>query len=65
MTTKERVIQLIDSLPDTRETELQLEAIAEQIEPNGTGDEGPIPTLADAFEIFASVDFPPREDAWR
>jgi hypothetical protein len=65
MATKERIHQLVDSLPDTSETEVRLDAIAEDIERNGTDDEGPIPTLEEAFKIFASVDFPPREDAWR
>ncbi|HEY5343373.1 MAG TPA: hypothetical protein VIJ66_06905 [Solirubrobacteraceae bacterium] len=36
MATKERLHELIDSLPDTPETELRLDAIAEEIEPNGT-----------------------------
>ncbi len=65
MATKEHVHQLVDSLPDTPETELRLDAIKDQLEPNGMGEDGPIPTLEEVFEIFASVDFPPREDAWR
>jgi hypothetical protein len=39
MTTKERLHKLIDSMPDTPETELRLEAIVEEIEPNGVGEE--------------------------
>lgn len=65
MATKERIHQLVDSLPDTPETEQQLDAIAEQIEPNGASYDGPVPTLEESIAILASVDFPPREDAWR
>jgi hypothetical protein len=36
MATKERVIQLIDSLPDTPETELRLDSVVHELEPNGT-----------------------------
>jgi hypothetical protein len=39
MATKERVIQLIDSLPDTPETELRLDSVVHELEPNGAGDE--------------------------
>jgi hypothetical protein len=73
MATKERIHDLVDSLPDTPETELRLDDIEHKLEPNGNGggdddqpvDEGPIPTLQEVSEIFASVDFLPREDAWR
>jgi hypothetical protein len=69
MATKERVIQLIESLPDTPETEVRLDAIEEDLEPNGRDDPddeaGPVPTLEESIAILASVDFPPREDAWR
>jgi hypothetical protein len=64
MATKQRVIQLIDSLPDTPETDVRLDAIADQIERTGPDDEGPIPTLEEVSAIFAGVDFLPREDAW-
>jgi hypothetical protein len=72
MATKERVIQLIESLPDTPETDLRLDSVVEDLEPNGAGassddqpaDERPVLTLQEVSEIFASVDFLPREDAW-
>ncbi len=35
MTTKERVHKLIDSLPDTPETDVWLDAIESDLEPNG------------------------------
>lgn len=65
MTVKERLHKLIDSLPDTPETEVRLGAIAEEIEPNGTGEEDPVPTLKESIAKLASFDFLPREDAWR
>ena len=71
MATKERIIELVVSLPDTPETESRLDDIEHKLEPNGAGaseepvEEGPIPTLEESFEILGSVDFPPREDAWR
>lgn len=73
MATKERVIQLIGSLPDTPETERRLDSVVEDLEPNGAGDgngddpvdEGPIPTLEESIAKLASFDFLPREDAWR
>jgi hypothetical protein len=80
MATKERAIQIIESLPDTPETESRLDSVVHDLEPpikslgreggasNGNGeelvDEAPVPTLQEVFEIFASVDFLPREDAW-
>jgi hypothetical protein len=70
MATKERVIQLIDSLPDTPETDLQLDDIEHKLEPNGSGEDDleSAPTfeqrLRKLAETFASMDFPPREDAW-
>jgi hypothetical protein len=64
MATKERLHKLIDSLPDTPETEQRLDVIEDELVPNGVVEEGPIPTLEEVSEIFASVDFPPREDAW-
>ena len=39
MATKERVIQLIDSLPDTPETESRLDAIEHELEPNGLSED--------------------------
>jgi len=77
MATKERIHQLVDSLPDTPETEQRLDVIEDELEPNGASepngavppngaaDEGPIPTLEESIAILASVEFPPREDAWR
>ena len=77
MATKEHVIELIVSLPDTPETEQRLDVIEDELEPNGASepngavppngaaDEGPIPTLEESIAILASVEFPPREDAWR
>jgi hypothetical protein len=77
MATKERIHQLVDSLPDTPETELELDDIEHKLEPNGTGDsngddpvsdpieEEQIPTLEESIAILANVDFPPREEAWR
>jgi hypothetical protein len=73
MATKERIHQLIDSLPDTPETELRLDAIKHQLESNGNGpgdDDDPSsrPTFEERLrklaETFASIDFLPREDAW-
>jgi hypothetical protein len=35
-------------------------------EPNGVSDEEEqIPTFEESIAILASIDFPPREDAWR
>jgi hypothetical protein len=69
MATKERLHELIDALPDTPETELRLDSVVQELEPNGGGDdhveEAPVPTLEESIAILASVDFPPREDAWR
>ena len=77
MATKEHVIELIVSLPDTPETEQRLDVIEDELVPNGAGnengddpvsqpaDEGPVPTLEESIAILASVEFPPREDAWR
>jgi len=39
MTTKERLHELIDRLSNSPETELRLDAIAEEIEPNGASDD--------------------------
>ena len=39
MATKEHVIQLIESLPDTPETELRLDAVEHQLEPNGAAED--------------------------
>jgi len=64
MATKERVIQLIDSLPDTPETEQRLDVIEDELAPNEVVEDGPIPTLEEVFEAFSSIDFLPREDAW-
>ena len=52
---------------------MQLDAIAEEIEPNGTVDEDDdqpvdedrIRRLHKLFATFANMEFPPREDAWR
>jgi hypothetical protein len=38
MTTKERLHQLIDSLPDTPETARRLAAAEHDLEPNGSGE---------------------------
>jgi hypothetical protein len=70
MATKERIHQLVDALPDSPETDLQLDGIEHQLEPNGAGNEDQpvhedrIATLQQVFEVFASMDFLPREDAW-
>jgi hypothetical protein len=40
MATKERVHQLVDSLPDTPETELRLDSIVQELEPNNNDDSG-------------------------
>ena len=70
--TKERIHQLVDSLPDTPETELRLDAIAQELEPNGNGvgdndhvEERRIPTFEESIAKLANFDFLPREDAWR
>jgi len=70
MATKERLHKLIDSLPDTPETDLRLDSVVEDLEPNGAGAgekpivDGPIPTFEESIAILANFDFLPREDAW-
>jgi hypothetical protein len=64
MATKERIHELVDSLPDTPETEQRLDVIADELVPNEVVEEGPIPTLEEVFEVFSSIDFLPRDDAW-
>ena len=79
MATKERIHELIDSLPDTPETEQRLDSVVKELEPNGVGagagdydqpvDEDSGPTFQERLtklaETIAGMDFPPREDAWR
>lgn len=56
MATKERIHQLVDSLPDTPETEQQLDVIENQLEPNGNdagdqlADEDSGPTFEDGSQ---------------
>jgi hypothetical protein len=68
MTVKERVIKLVQSMPDDDD---RLQAAERVLEPNGTaGDDDPSPgptfeeRLAKLAETFAGMDFLPREDAW-
>jgi hypothetical protein len=76
MTVKERVIKLIDSLPDTPESERWLKSIAKDL--SSTEDSNvaldPVeddsePTFEEGLrklaETFAGMDFLPREEAWR
>jgi hypothetical protein len=64
MTAKERVLE---HLPGWSEEQARraLQAAEEKPERSGAADEAPIPTLEESFEILGSIDFPPREDAWR
>jgi hypothetical protein len=45
------------------------QAAEEEPEPNGEGatvlEEDSRPTFEESLDILASIDFPPREDAWR
>ena len=76
VTVKERVIKLIDSLPDTPESERWLKSIAKDL--SSTEDSNvaldPVeddsePTFEERLrklaETFAGMDFLPREEAWR
>ena len=72
MTVKDRVIKLIDSLPDTPESERWLKSIAKDLSSTDSSngavepvdEEEQIPTLEESIAILASVEFPPREEAW-
>ena len=39
MATKERIHQLVDAMPDGPETDVWLDAIEQDLEPNGAGEE--------------------------
>ncbi len=58
--------RLLDELPED-EVPDALEYIASRgtkSAADADDDEVPIPTLEESIEILASIDFPPREEAW-
>jgi hypothetical protein len=71
MTLKEHIIELVQSMSDDDDRLIVAERV---LEPNGDGgtngalepvdDEEQIPTLEESIAILASVEFPPREEAW-
>lgn len=59
MTTKQLILQRIDAMPDTPETEVLLERFVRKLY------ELELFPEIDFLELFPEIDFPPREDAPR
>jgi hypothetical protein len=76
MPTREQLHQDVDAVPDDQLDSAQVvvldsdgDQLGQPIESlsreGGTVEEEQIPTLEESIAILASVDFPPREEAWR